>query len=433
MGNKRIRILHIEDSPSDADLVREALSDRVDDRFAVTHCERLEEAERVLRKSEFDLILLDLSLPDSRGLESFHRIHAAAPELPVVVMTGYDDEALAIEAVQGGAQDYLDKSHLKWLVRAIRYAMERSRVARALEESEKRYRLLAENATDMIWTADLNLRLTYISPSVARLRGFSAEEAISQPLEQTVTLDSLERIRSVLQEELRHVPSRPKDLSDSRIVEMEYLCKDGSTVWAESRITFLRGTDRTPVGILGVTRDIAERKKSEEALRALSLTDELTGLCNRRGFFVLAEQHLKLVRRMKKGLVLAYADMDGLKQINDTFGHSEGDAALIQVAAILRTTFRESDILGRLGGDEFAVLIADDHEESVQTISSRWEAQLAECNERHPRPYKLAMSIGAVYWNCDNVSPLEEMMSQADRLMYEQKQKKRNRGIIRGK
>ncbi|HYK91887.1 MAG TPA: diguanylate cyclase [Acidobacteriota bacterium] len=425
MKLKRVRILHVEDSPSDAELVREALTRSGGDQFEVTNCERLRDAEEALRVMDFDLILLDLSLPDSRGLETFHQIHAAAPELPVVVMTGYDDEALAVEAVQGGAQDYLDKSHLKWLVRAVRYAMERKRAARALEESERRYRLLAENATDMIWTTDMNLRLTYISPSVVRLRGYSAEEAMAQSLNQTVTPDSFARMASILEEELENTNGELGDLDDSRTVEMEYLRKDGSTVWAESRITFLRGADRTPVGILGVSRDIAERKKAEAALRALSLTDELTGLHNRRGFLVLAEQHLKLVRRMKKGLILAYADMDGLKQINDNFGHKEGDAALVQVATIMRMAFRESDILGRLGGDEFAVLITEDKEDSVQTILTRWEKKLAEDNERHPRPYKLAMSIGVVHWDCDNLSPLDEMMNEADRLMYEQKQKKR--------
>jgi two-component system cell cycle response regulator len=428
MESRRIRILHVEDSASDATLVREFLSQAGNVQFAVTNCTRLSEAEQTLRETEFDLILLDLSLPDSHGLETFRRLHVAAPELPVVVMTGYDDEALAIEAVQGGAQDYLDKSHLKWLVRAIRYAMERWRAAKALEESERRYRLLAENASDMIWTMDMDLRLTYISPSVQRLRGYTVEEVMKQPIEQRMTSDSLERLRGVLKGGSAKKAAGQGSVSDSCTLEMEYFRKDGSTIWTESRIAFLRGPDRLPVGILGVTRDIVERKKAEEALRSLSLTDELTGLYNRRGFFLLAAQHLRLIRRMKKGLVLAYADMDGLKRINDRFGHKEGDAALIQVAAILRMTFRESDILARMGGDEFVVLTTDDRSDSVQTISARWQTMLAEYNTRYSLPYKLEVSMGVIRRECGEMSAIEEMLSQADELMYEQKQKKLRRG-----
>jgi diguanylate cyclase (GGDEF)-like protein/PAS domain S-box-containing protein len=138
---------------------------------------------------------------------------------------------------------------------------------RALEESEKRYRLLAENASDIIWTMDMNLRLTYESPSVVRIRGYSPEEAMTQTMEETLTPASIEVAAKALAEELAIEQAEDKDLSRSRTLELEHTCKDGSTVWLEVTTNFLRDEDGRPVGILGVSRDISERKRAEEVLR----------------------------------------------------------------------------------------------------------------------------------------------------------------------
>ncbi|RJP75450.1 MAG: PAS domain S-box protein, partial [Candidatus Abyssobacteria bacterium SURF_17] len=136
-----------------------------------------------------------------------------------------------------------------------------------LKESEARYRLLAGNVSDIIWTTDLNLRLTYVSPSVTRMRGVTYEEAISETIEEILTPASLELAMKLLAEELALEQKKPKDLSRSRAVELEHKCKDGSTVWAEVKVTFLRDDSGQPVGILGITRDISERKRAEEALQ----------------------------------------------------------------------------------------------------------------------------------------------------------------------
>src|SRR5690606_30591217 len=111
----------------------------------------------------------------------------------------------------------------------------------------------------------------------------------------------------------------------------------------------------SPVEIQGIARDVTERRARERALQSLTIVDDLTGLYNRRGFLTLAERHLKLAIRKKAGLFLLFADLDGLKQINDTFGHLEGDRALVSAAQILRQSFRSADIIARLGGDEFTV------------------------------------------------------------------------------
>jgi diguanylate cyclase (GGDEF)-like protein len=167
----------------------------------------------------------------------------------------------------------------------------------------------------------------------------------------------------------------------------------------------------------------------ERELRHLALTDDLTCLYNRRGFFAAATQQLKLARRNGQGLLLFFCDLDNLKLINDTFGHREGDRALVRTADALEDVFRDSDIMARLGGDEFAVLAFEATSRHQETIIHRIEKSLHKANEEEPR-YELSMSVGVARFDpLDNVS-LADLMAEADVTMYEKKRTK-NRPIAR--
>jgi diguanylate cyclase (GGDEF)-like protein len=170
---------------------------------------------------------------------------------------------------------------------------------------------------------------------------------------------------------------------------------------------------------------IVERQRAEDALRNLTLTDDLTGLYNHRGFFTLAEHHAKTARRTGQGSFLIYADMDGLKQINDGFGHTEGSLAIAKTAEILRQTFRDSDIVARLGGDEFAILAPDVSARGPDGIISRLQENFRRYNEERNHSYPLSLSIGAVRVDPNADSTIEELIAQADVAMYEHKRSKK--------
>lgn len=161
--------------------------------------------------------------------------------------------------------------------------------------------------------------------------------------------------------------------------------------------------------------------KLQEKLRTMSVTDELTGLYNRRGFLTLAGQGLKQADRLKKGTALLYADLDNLKEINDTLGHLEGDTALIEITKILRETFRQSDVIARIGGDEFVVILLVTTEVDAKIAASRLQKTLEIYNEKRNRSYKLSMSVGVAYCDPGIPSSIDEMLSQADKSLYEQK------------
>jgi diguanylate cyclase (GGDEF)-like protein len=169
--------------------------------------------------------------------------------------------------------------------------------------------------------------------------------------------------------------------------------------------------------------DVTENKKKEEEIQLLSITDPLTGLYNRRGFMTLADQQVKAATRTNKKMSLLFSDIDGLKQINDTWGHEEGDRALMNAATVLKQTFRESDILARMGGDEFAVL-AIDATENPETVLKRVAEHIGLHNTLPDRHYELSMSIGTAVYDPQAPCSIDDLISRADALMYDRKKTK---------
>ena len=175
---------------------------------------------------------------------------------------------------------------------------------------------------------------------------------------------------------------------------------------------------------LAILRDITLRKEMEEKLREAAVTDELTGLFNRRGFITISEKHLNLAKRQKRRLSLLYLDLDNLKLINDKLGHKEGDRALKDTADILKTSFRKSDIIARIGGDEFGVLLTE-MTDSADMAVVHLKENIERMNDRADRAYPLSLSVGVAYYDSDAPVSIDKLISQADRAMYKEKKSRK--------
>lgn len=170
---------------------------------------------------------------------------------------------------------------------------------------------------------------------------------------------------------------------------------------------------------------VGELQESKKRIEQMSIVDELTGLYNRRGFVTLSRQELKLAKRKHREFLLIFMDLDGLKIINDTFGHKAGDEAISETGRQLKKTFRSTDIIARLGGDEFTVLAIDTTMQEYELIKDRLEKSVEEYNSSSPHPFTLSISMGCAPFSAGRLYKLEDLMAEADRKLYEAKRKKK--------
>lgn len=175
------------------------------------------------------------------------------------------------------------------------------------------------------------------------------------------------------------------------------------------------------VGYIVIDLVVTQRKERENELARLSITDELTQLHNRRGFYLLADQLVKMADRTKTPVDIMYVDLDRLKWINDTFGHEAGDNVLVSVAAILKKMFRNSDIIARMGGDEFVVMPVGASESGITVIRERVEKAFQKHNEMHGDAYRISISMGFSRYDPASPCSLDQLLKQADESMYKDK------------
>jgi len=271
---------------------------------------------------------------------------------------------------------------------------------------------VVQGVAEAILIEDTQGILTFANPAVEELLGYTREELISLPWSAIVPEDEWEKVR---QEKAK----RPQGIKSR--YETILLSKEGRRIPVIVGARPLFEEDKF-AGVLSAFTDITAQKRMEDTLRALLLIDELTGLYNRRGFVTLSQHQLKAANRAKRRMLLLFADFDGLKQINDTFGHPEGDRVLIETADVLRETFRESDIVARIGGDEFVVLATATGGFSAENLTTRLQQNLEAHNAREGRLYKLSLSVGLAHYDPEHPCSIDELLAQADRAMYEQKQ-----------
>lgn len=282
----------------------------------------------------------------------------------------------------------------------------------ALRTSEQKYSSLVESTEDSIYLIDRDYRYLFINKKHLLRIGVSEGQYIEKGYGDFHTPDVTAGFTKIVDDVFRTGKSVQHEHKSGR--DNEYFLLTLSPV-AEP--------DGKIIAVTVVSKKITPLKRMEEELRALSLTDPLTGLYNRRGFMTLAEQHLKIANRLRNKLFMLYADLDGLKIINDTFGHQEGDRVLAEAASILRETFRESDIIARIGGDEFVVMPVGTTQAEVEAITDRLQKRLKARNDVNQN-YRLSISFGVSQYDPGNPCSIDELLSRGDTEMYEQKKLK---------
>lgn len=422
-----MNILLIEDHKPDAVLLRELLAENTGQSFYLVHAECLEDGLALLKRENFDAALLDLSLPDAFGQDTFWRLHRQAPNLPIIVLTGFDDEDLAITLAQAGAQDYLVKSDLNSgiLHRSLHYAIERKRV-------EEKLRLAAtvfENTLEGILITDAKTNIISVNQALCSITGYSAEEIIGN----TPNIIKSERHSHAFFRQLWDILNKTGQWRG----EIWNRRKNGEIfpTWVNiSVVPNSSASNTAPASVqshntshyVAVFTEITELKLSEERLNYLAHHDPLTGLPNRLLFHDRLEQAVFQAQRNKCMVAVMFLDLDRFKAINDTLGHVIGDELLVAVAERLKRCARESDTIARLGGDEFAVIITQiNHEEDVGQIAKKIIQTLSSVYSVGGYEVFITASIGInLYPGIDN--DRGKLLENADVAMYHAKQYGRN-------
>jgi diguanylate cyclase (GGDEF)-like protein len=287
--------------------------------------------------------------------------------------------------------------------------------------------MLVDSFADSVLVLDPERRIAAVNLSAIKLLGIGAD-AVGQAIDDV--LHRFPDLVAVCQESGQpeaEIPLSPGP-SGSRDPAPSTLPSEGER-WFNVRVSAIEDERRRDAGSLVVLREVTERHQMVETIRTLSLTDGLTGLLNRRGFTTLAEQQLRTSIRTRNRLWLLFADLDGLKEINDRLGHEAGDRALREIADLLRNgTFRAADLVARFGGDEFAVLATEVSPTDGDTLVTRVEDALGRANETPGRPFALSLSVGVALYDPERPRTLDELIDEADRHMYEAKQTQRTGG-----
>jgi diguanylate cyclase (GGDEF)-like protein/PAS domain S-box-containing protein len=296
---------------------------------------------------------------------------------------------------------------------------ERNQAARALRESQERYRFLAENSADIIWRLDADYRFIYASPADERTRGFHYTEVLGQSLWSAMQPGFADLVQKRCRDYLASIKDNPAPAPLR--VEAPLLCKDGRSLWAEILSTPVREDDGAVTGHHLVARDITKRKAYEERLVFVSTHDALTGLYNRAHF---EAEFQRAAQGRQRPVSVIMADVDGLKAINDSLGHAAGDDLIGTAANILRKAFRAGDLVARLGGDEFAVLLPGADEAAVAVSLSRINQEVEALGNHPSTSFPVRLSLGSA--TARTPSELEALLREADQRMYENKAAHKN-------
>ncbi len=413
------KVLLIEDTDEDAQLIQEFLSNTRGFYFRLVRGGTLTEGLELLPVVQPDVILSDLTLPDSRGKETIRRIIQVAPNIPLLLLTCLVDDTLPLQAIREGAQDYMAKTELSGalLSRSIRYAIERKRIEEALRVSQERYSLAVQGANDGIWDWDLISNRIYYSPRWKSMLGYEDREILDLPDEwfRRIHPEDIQKVRAAL---AAHYQGRDEHFESEYRIQH----KEKNYLWMLTRGLVIRDATGKATRLAGSQTDITSRKNAEERLQFNAFHDDLTGLPNRALFMdrlSLALERKK--RRQGYKFAVLFLDLDHFKVINDSLGHPIGDKLLVACARIQEGNIRSVDTVSRLGGDEFVILLDDIRDVNyAQEVAERIQTGLKSPIHLDGHNVVVSASIGIVPSTLEHDNP-EDILRDADTAMYRAK------------
>jgi diguanylate cyclase (GGDEF)-like protein/PAS domain S-box-containing protein len=426
MSKRTIKsVLLIEDNPGDARLIREMFNEQNSMDIELNHVECMGDAEKYLAEHAVDIILADLGLPDTQGLESVRRTHAAAPHVSLVVLSGLDDVSIALQALKEGAQDYLIKGQIesRELLRALRYAVERKIVEETLYAEKEFAQVTLDCIGDAVICTDVAGNITFLNRVAEKMTGWPRKKATGKPMTEIFRIvDSATRqttlnliARTVGEDGIGHLPQDCTLIRDN-----------GNEICVEHSASPIRDREGQMIGSVLVLRDVSVARALAEKVIHSAEHDFLTGLPNRLLLndrigqaILLAQRHLHLV-------AVLFLDLDGFKHINDSLGHPVGDKLLQSVAGRLSDCVRSPDTVSRQGGDEFVVLLPEvKRAEDIASAARRMlraveKAHFIDVHELH-----VTASIGVSHYPDDGLDA-ETLIKNADTAMYQAKEDARH-------
>jgi diguanylate cyclase (GGDEF)-like protein/PAS domain S-box-containing protein len=421
MPKKSIKILHlVEDSLGDKRLLREMLNKQGSHQTEITQIERLIDAEKHLAENPVDIIVLDLGLPDAQQLGAVKRAHAVAPRVPLVVLTGLDDGALAAQALQEGAQDYLIKGQIdaRGLLRSLRYSIERKSMEEALFVATERAQVTLNCIGDAVACTDIEGNVTYLNLVAEKMTGWSLPEAAGRPLAEVFRiLDAISRKIAPHPLDRAVDPNRTVHLPSNSVL----IGRDESEIPIEDSVALIHDREGQVTGAVIVFRDVSAARAMALQMTHLAQHDFLTGLPNRM-LNDRVSQAIALAPRHQKKVAVLFLDLDGFKYINDSLGHPTGDKLLQSIAKRLVNCVRRSDTVSRQGGDEFVVLLSEVERPEDPAIAARRLLQaVAEPHSIDQHDLHVTTSIGLSVYPNDGLDA-ETLIKNADTAMYQAKE-----------
>ncbi|WEF31611.1 EAL domain-containing response regulator [Pseudoduganella chitinolytica] len=429
------RLLLVDDEPRLLSSLYELLRER---QYHLVTATCGSEALAQLNRLQFDLVLLDLRLPDMSGHEIMDYINARGIDCDVIVMSGDVGIEAAIGALKRGAYDYLRKPYsreelLKTVENALqkrRLAVDNQSIAQRLENSERMYRYLVDSSPDIIYTLNHEGHFTFINDRAYQLLGYTREELIGKHYSIVVHDEDLDRAKYVFSE-------RRLDDRASRSVELRLKCNTGNgsaertfsnTLMAISlnalgmHIPDAEGGRRPGVpGIYGVARDITDRKRAEEMISYQAYHDILTDLPNRMLFKDRLGLAVIQAKRKLTELAVMFVDLDRFKLVNDTLGHVKGDELLQQAALRLKECLRKGDTLARQGGDEFTIVLPELRDRAdAKAVADKFLECLQKPFDLDGHVVHISASIGIAVYPGDGET-IDELLRHADIAMYQVK------------